>query len=82
MTIKLKPEIQKYVDEQVGAGYFSTPAEVLEAGVARLMLDSSINDLDAEDIAAIKESEAQIARGEVLDWKDASNQLRKKHLGA
>jgi Arc/MetJ-type ribon-helix-helix transcriptional regulator len=82
MNVTLKPEIQKFVDEQVGAGVFSSPQELVEAGIARLMLDPQSNDfLDADDLAAIEESEAQIARGDVLDWKKASAQLRKKHLG-
>jgi hypothetical protein len=36
--------------------------------------------LDDDDLAAIDESEDQIARGQDLDWKDASAQLRKKFL--
>src|SRR5689334_12310293 len=39
MNITLRPEMQKFVEEQVKAGYFATPEEVVEAGVARLMLD-------------------------------------------
>jgi len=82
MNLQLKPDIQKFVDDQVKAGLFSSPAEVVEAGLARLMLDPQSKDvLDADDLAAIDEAEAQIARGDVLDWKDASAQLRKKHLG-
>jgi Arc/MetJ-type ribon-helix-helix transcriptional regulator len=82
MDVKLNPKIQRFVDDQVSAGLFSSPAEVVEAGLARLMLDPRSNDfLDADDLAAIEESEAQITRGEVLDWKEASAQLREKHLG-
>jgi hypothetical protein len=40
-----------------------------------------VDELDAEDLAAIEESENQIARGEDLDWKDVSARLRKKYLG-
>ncbi|MDB5290496.1 MAG: hypothetical protein JWL69_1737 [Phycisphaerales bacterium] len=39
MQISLTRPDMKFIDEQVKAGHFSTPAEVVEAGVARLMLD-------------------------------------------
>jgi Arc/MetJ-type ribon-helix-helix transcriptional regulator len=76
-----KPEFSRFVEEQVKTGRFSTPAEVIEAGLERLMLDPVRDQLDADDIAAIDESEEQIARGEDLDWKEVSGQLRKKYLG-
>jgi putative addiction module CopG family antidote len=80
MKVALSPELERFVEEQVKAGRFASPAEVVEAGLARLMLDQP-DELDAEDLAAIEESEAQIARGEELDWKDVSKELRRKYLG-
>jgi Arc/MetJ-type ribon-helix-helix transcriptional regulator len=76
-----KPEIQDFIEEQVKAGRFSSPTEVIEAGIARLMLDPADDELDDEDLAAIEESEEQIARGEDLDWNEVSANLRKKYLG-
>jgi putative addiction module CopG family antidote len=81
MDVSLKPELQRFIDDQVKTGRFASPTEVLEAGLARLMLDPIDDTLDDEDLAAIDESEQQIARGEDLDWKDVSAQLRKKFLG-
>jgi len=80
MNVALKPELEKFVQDQVKEGRFASPAEVLEAGLARLMLDPP-DDLDAGDLAAIEESEAQIARGEDLDWKVVSQELRRRYLG-
>jgi putative addiction module CopG family antidote len=80
MNVALNPELERFIDEQVKAGRFASPAEVLEAGLARLMLDPP-DELDEEDLAAIDESEAQIARGEDLDWKEVSSELRRKYLG-
>lgn len=37
-------------------------------------------ELDKDDIAAIEESERQIAAGEDLDWKEVSAALRKQYL--
>jgi putative addiction module CopG family antidote len=81
MDVCLKPELQKFVEDQVSAGRFSSATEVLEAGLARLMLDPPPDELDADDLAAIEESERQIARGEDLDWNEVSARLRKKYLG-
>ncbi|HET6248378.1 MAG TPA: type II toxin-antitoxin system ParD family antitoxin [Tepidisphaeraceae bacterium] len=76
-----KPEFARFVEQQIKAGKFGSPSEVIEAGLERLMLDPIVDELDAEDLAAIEESENQIARGEDLDWKDVSARLRKKYLG-
>jgi putative addiction module CopG family antidote len=81
MTVSLSPEFKKYVEEQVRAGRFASADEVVEAALARLMLDPPPDELDAEDVHAINESEAQIERGEDLDWKQVSASLRKKYLG-
>jgi Arc/MetJ-type ribon-helix-helix transcriptional regulator len=81
MEISLdKPELQKFIDQEIRAGSYSSPAEVIEAGLARLMLDPVPRELDAQDLDAIEESEGQIASGEDLDWKQVSAQLRKKYL--
>ena len=81
MTVSLSPELRKYVEEQVRAGRFASAEEVVEAGLARLMLDPLPDALDDDDLAAIEESEAQIERGEDLDWAQVSAALRQKYLG-
>lgn len=81
MIVALKPEIEKFIDDQVKAGRFSSAAEALEAGVARLMLDPAPDELDAKDVAELRESLEQMRRGEVLDWRTYSAELRSKYLG-
>jgi putative addiction module CopG family antidote len=83
MNVSLKPELERFVEEQVKTGQFATQSEVLEAGLARLMLDPmpGQDDLDADDLADIERSEEQIARGKDLDWKDVSARLRREYLG-
>jgi Arc/MetJ-type ribon-helix-helix transcriptional regulator len=76
------PDLARFVEEQVKSGRFATPTAVVEAGLERLMLDPMVDELDAEDLAAIEESEQQIARGEDLDWNEVSARLRKKYLSA
>jgi Arc/MetJ-type ribon-helix-helix transcriptional regulator len=82
LTVELTPDQKRFIDEQVEAGHFPSAEKVVEAGLARLMLDPDMDDeLDDEDIAAINESEAQIARGEGIDWMEASARLGKEFLG-
>lgn len=81
MQVQLKPELAEFVDDQVKQGHYSSADAVLEAGVARLMLDPQPDELDAKDIAELTESLGQMRQGEVVDWKDLSAQLRRKHLG-
>jgi Arc/MetJ-type ribon-helix-helix transcriptional regulator len=81
MNVSLtKPEFEQFINEQVRSGHFSSPGEVIEAGLARLMLDAEFVPLDDADRAAIRESEVQITRGEDLDWKQVSASLRSKYL--
>jgi hypothetical protein len=35
--------------------------------------------LDADDLAAIAESDEQIRQGELLDWREVSRQLREDY---
>lgn len=80
MNVTLKPELERFIEDQVNAGRFSSVADALEAGVARLMLDPPSDSLDGEDLAAIEVSEQQIARGEDVDWKEASATFRRRYL--
>jgi putative addiction module CopG family antidote len=80
MNLSLNPETQKFIDEQVKAGRYHSPEAVLEDAVKRMM-DEDAMELDDETLAAIDESEDQIARGEYRDWEDVSAELRAKYLG-
>ncbi len=81
MDVQIKPELEKFVADQVKEGSFSSPSEVVEAGLARLMLDPELDELDARDVAELNESLGQMRRSEVVDWKELSARLRRKHLG-
>jgi len=81
MNITLSPELQKFVEDKVKAGEFQSPAQVVEAGLARLMLDPPPDALDDDTHAAIDRAEAQLDLGEGIPLKEAFDRLRKKHLG-
>ncbi len=81
MNLPLKPELERFVDQEVRAGHYSSAAAVIEAGLARLMLDPPGAELDADTVAAIEEARTQFDRGEGINLEDACDQLRKKYLG-
>jgi putative addiction module CopG family antidote len=82
MQISLtKPELQRFVEEQVRKGGYSSAAEVIEAGLERLMLDVAPDELDDETIASIQRAEAEFERGEDRPFADVAAELRKKYLG-
>jgi len=80
MTLTVNPEMEKFIEEQVKAGYFSSPSEVLEAGLARLMLDPVPEELSDQLFERIQSSLEQVDRGEVVDAKELHARLRRKHL--
>lgn len=83
MNIQLtRPDLAKFVEEQVRAGHFPSPAHVIEAGLARLMLDADADALDAETLDALEAAEAQAERGESREWKIASGELRERYRGS
>ena len=76
-----KPELEEFVAEQVNAGHFASPEAVIEAGLARLMLDPDSDELDEETLAAIEEGNAQIERGEGIDFDQFAAEMRRKYSG-
>ncbi len=80
MKVSVNPELEAFISEQVRTGRYSSADEVVEAGLARLMVDPPTEELDPEDLLAIERSEQQIARGEDLDWQEVAARLRQKYL--
>jgi Arc/MetJ-type ribon-helix-helix transcriptional regulator len=72
-----KPELQKFVEDQVTAGHFRSPEEVLEEALLRMMEE----EVDEETLAAIEEGDAQLDRGEGRPWEEVREELRAKYLG-
>jgi len=79
MHISLKPEMERFIDQQVKAGRYDSAEDVLQEALTR-MIEEDAEYLDADVQAAISESEAQIARGEYRSWKEVSKELRAKYL--
>ncbi len=78
MQVQLKkPELEKFIDEQVKAGHFPNPEAAVEAAVQQMMLDQ-MHELDDETVDAINRAEKQIDGGQGVDFKESAAELRKK----
>lgn len=75
----IKPEVERFIDEQVQTGRFSSREAVVEAAVERMMDEREEYALDDEDVAAIIESEEQIDRGEFVEFETFAAEMRKKY---
>jgi putative addiction module CopG family antidote len=80
MTFTVKPQLEKFIDEQVKAGKFRSADEVIEAGLERLMTDPESEDLSEEDAVALETAFGQIDRGEIIDGEQFHAHLREKYL--
>lgn len=79
MQLQLRPELQKFVEDRVKSGQYASTEEVVEAGIARLMLDPEPT-LDEQTLRAIEEGDAQGDRGAVVDWQELRAELLSKYL--
>jgi hypothetical protein len=76
-----KPELERYITNQVDAGLFPSPQAAIEAAVEQMMLSGGPVELTDEDVAVINESEDQIDRGEFVDFDTFAAELRRKIAG-
>ena len=78
MTISVrKPELTKFVEEEVKAGHYASPEALVEAAIADLR-DAAAIEIDDETAAAINRAEEQIDRGEGIDFDQFAAEMRKK----
>jgi len=80
MTVRLKPELAKFIDEQVKSGQFKSVDDAVNGAVARAQIEEDLlsSDIDDEDLAAIEEGLAQLKRGEAIPWEQVRAELEKK----
>lgn len=75
MILSLRPEIQRYIDDQVKSGRFPTPEAVIEHAIAEVF------EIDDETAAAINEAEEQADRGEGMDLDAFRAHISKRFTG-
>lgn len=82
MQAKLtRPELERFIREQVAAGHFPSSDAAIEAAVEEMMLARQEAELTDEDVEAIIQSEAEIDAGEFVDFDDFAARMRRKHCG-
>ncbi|HUO07621.1 MAG TPA: hypothetical protein VM008_04925 [Phycisphaerae bacterium] len=65
MNFSLRPETQRFIDEQIKTGRFPSPEAVIEAAVAEMRdLDAELDDAAVD---AINDAEEQADRGEGME---------------
>jgi antitoxin ParD1/3/4 len=83
MNVSLTPELEKFVEKEVGTGLYQTASEVIRAGLRRLKEDkegrlrklpTTLEELE-DDLA---ESIASLERGEGVDGEKAFRRFQKK----
>ncbi len=78
MTLTLRSELQQFVEEQVKAGHYPTAEAVVEAALAEMAGGLQPDLLDAEDWAAIAESDAEFDRGEGIGRDELRAELARR----
>jgi putative addiction module CopG family antidote len=76
MSVELKPNLQRFVYEQVRAGRYDSPEEVIEAGLTALQQqDREAEFAPGELDALIAEGVAELDRGESYDGEAVFREL-------
>jgi Arc/MetJ-type ribon-helix-helix transcriptional regulator len=79
MQVQLKrPELAKFIADEVEAGHFSSPEAAIEAAVEQMMIDREFDEIDDETAAAINRAEAELDRGEGVDFEEFAREMRSK----
>jgi antitoxin ParD1/3/4 len=69
MDIQLKPELERFIREEVSNGRYETPGEAVNAAVARLQTDTELSADDLADLRAeVDIGIAEADRGEFVEF--------------
>lgn len=79
MTVKFSnPEVERFVAEQVQSGRFPSADAVLEEAVGRMMQEPP-EALSDEDRTAIDEADADVERGEYVEFDTFAAEIRRQY---
>jgi putative addiction module CopG family antidote len=83
MNLSLKPQLKKFVENQVKTGRYESIDQVLAAGVARLMQDDGNDDFAPGELQKlVDEGEADIARGNFITLAQARKHFERRRKQA
>ncbi len=75
MRLALKPEDERFIEEQVTAGRFASPEAAVAEAIDRLRWGDDDVVPTAGDLAAVREGLDQLDRGEGIPWEEARRAL-------
>jgi antitoxin ParD1/3/4 len=76
MSLQIKPELQKFIDDQVKDGHYDCPEEVVEAGLAILEQQTRHGTFAPGELdRLLAEGEADIERGDLHDGEEVFREL-------
>ena len=75
-----KPELEKFIVQQVKEGQFPSPDAAVEAAVEKMMYERQDLEIDDETAEAINRAEEQLDRGEGIDFKQFAAAMPKKFI--
>jgi antitoxin ParD1/3/4 len=82
MNVSLTPELERFVETEVGSGLYQTASEVIRAGLRRLKEDRQRLPAAPQTLAelekALLSSIERLDRGEVVDAATVLRRLRKR----
>jgi Arc/MetJ-type ribon-helix-helix transcriptional regulator len=78
MTLTVGPELEKWINSEVAAGHYPTPEAVVESALLDRMTGTMDETLDAEDLAAIAEADADADRGDEFTADEVRAMLKKQ----
>jgi Arc/MetJ-type ribon-helix-helix transcriptional regulator len=76
MTVSLKPELQKLVEEKVKAGLFPSAETLVNSAVAQLVAEDDFEPGEMEKLLAVGEEQAR--QGKFVDGDEVFAKLRAK----
>ncbi len=72
MNLSLEPDVQKFIDERVNSGKYSTPEEVVAAAIMALDQQEQFGDFEAGELDnLLAEGERSIEQDGTLDGEEA-----------
>lgn len=78
IQVTLSPEQERFVEDAVRSGRFTSAEQVVAEALTRLMEEAD-EEIDDETYVALRRSDEQIARGETRAWEDVREELRRKY---
>lgn len=72
------PELARYVEKQVRSGAFASAEVLVEAAVRRMMADEVDLTLTPQEMAELDEQDAEIERGNFVDFDTFAGEMRKR----